>query len=88
MPYMLSNKGKQLALAVEAFDERDKPLEWATWNALTHLQREAIDYLAESANAGRYIASSEVASFHKLAPQAMRGPMWWLYKKGLLVIEN
>jgi hypothetical protein len=87
MPYKLSPRGMLVANAVEAFDIRERPEEWKVWFELTKLQRQAVDFLAEPTNVG-YVMSSEIATFYGYAPQAMRGPMYYLWKKGLVEKED
>ena len=50
---------------------------------LTDLQKKALEYLYEHKNED-FIETSEIAKFYGLAPQAMRGVLYSLYKKGLV----
>lgn len=76
MPYKLSNKAIQIVDTGEDFPED-----------LTRLQADALMYYDIFRSQG-YIGSSEVAKFYDLAPQAMRGPTYSLYKRGLLDKED
>ena len=70
MPYKLSLKGRHLVDTGDNF-----PAD------LTEHQEQALIYLDLHRHDG-YIESSEVAKYYGLAPQAMRGPLASLYKRG------
>ena len=75
MPYKLSPMGIEAVDTGEGFRE------------LTELQRAAVSYLDIFRSKG-FIPSSEIAEYYKLAPQGMRGPLYWLWRKGLVLKEE
>lgn len=74
MPYRITPKGEELLeTSVEMPD-------------LTTYQKEALLYL--QARPDEFIPSSEIAQHYGLAPQAMRGPCYWLQRKGLTEVKE
>lgn len=75
VPYRITPKGEELLeTSVEMPD-------------LTDYQRKALQFLQTFYEEG-FIPSSTIAAFYNLPPQAMRGPCYWLMRKGLIEVKE
>lgn len=78
MPYRISTKG------ITEFNELQQNRK-SLISSLTDYERKALDYLSQVwIDRPDYVMSSEIARHYNLAPQAMRGPCYQLFKLGLL----